>query len=153
MVPISVITLISLKLYGPSSISEQYGIGSQSRKCSEMIEWKQRVEKLHQFQVETKQKNSCGELIRYFVDFESRNHFEISTLNRCHNFHVDSPFKIAIISTNTNIPCGILTTNHGQIDEDVSIVLQIATKIGIHHRFFIGDNSTGELSLVESFFK
>ena len=31
---------------------------------------------------------------RYFVDFESRIHAEISTSNRCHNFHVDSPFKI-----------------------------------------------------------
>ena len=31
---------------------------------------------------------------RYFVDFESRIHVEISTSNRCHNFHVDSPFKI-----------------------------------------------------------
>ena len=36
---------------------------------------------------------------RYFVDFESRIHIETSTSNRCHNFHVDSPFKIDVIST------------------------------------------------------
>ena len=36
---------------------------------------------------------------RYFVDFESRIHVEISTSNRCHNFHVDSDFKIDVIST------------------------------------------------------
>ena len=37
---------------------------------------------------------------RYFVDFESRIHADTSKLNRCHNFHVDSPFKIDEISTN-----------------------------------------------------
>ena len=37
---------------------------------------------------------------RYFVDFESRIDGEISTSNRCHNFHVESPFKIDVISTN-----------------------------------------------------
>ena len=31
---------------------------------------------------------------RYFVDFESRIHVDISTSNRCHNFHMDSPLKI-----------------------------------------------------------
>ena len=50
---------------------------------------------------------------RYFVDFE------ISTSNRCHNFHVDSPFKIDIIST--NFPRGISTWNWWPLDEDVSI--------------------------------
>ena len=44
---------------------------------------------------------------RYFVDFESRIHVEISTSNRCHNFHVDSPFKIDVVST--NFPRGIST--------------------------------------------
>ena len=88
---------------------------------------------------------------RYSVDFESWNHFEIYTLNLCHNCHVYSPFKIDVIST--NVPRAILTSNQRRIDEDVSIVLKIATKIGIHHRFFIGDNSTRESSLVESFLK
>ena len=37
---------------------------------------------------------------RYFVGFENRIHVEISTSNRCHNFHVDSPFKIDEILTN-----------------------------------------------------
>ena len=32
---------------------------------------------------------------RYFGDFESRFHVEISTLKRCHNFDVDSHFKIS----------------------------------------------------------
>ena len=31
---------------------------------------------------------------RHFVDFESRIYVEISKSNRCHNFHVDLPFKI-----------------------------------------------------------
>ena len=56
---------------------------------------------------------------QYFVDFESRIHVEISTSNRCHNFHVDSPFKIDEIST--NFPRGISTSNRWWIDEDVSI--------------------------------
>ena len=56
---------------------------------------------------------------RYFVDFESRIHVEISKSNRCHNFHVDSPFKIDVIFT--NFPRGILTSNRWRIDEDVSI--------------------------------
>ena len=46
---------------------------------------------------------------RYFVDFESRIHVQISTLNWCHNFHVDLPFKIDEIWT--NFPCGISTSN------------------------------------------
>ena len=59
---------------------------------------------------------------RYFVDFESRIHVEISTSNRCHNFHVDSPFKIDVIST--NFPRGISTSNRWRIDEDVPIGLE-----------------------------
>ena len=58
---------------------------------------------------------------RYFVNFESRIHVEISTSNRCHNFHVDSPFKIDVIST--NFPRGISTLNRWPIDEDVSVGL------------------------------
>ena len=56
---------------------------------------------------------------RYFVDFESGILVEISTSNWCHNFHVDSPFKIDEIST--NFPRRILTSNRWRIDEDVSI--------------------------------
>ena len=56
---------------------------------------------------------------RYFVDFESRIDGEISTSNRCHNFHVESPFKIDVIST--NFPRGISTSNRWRIDEDESI--------------------------------
>ena len=56
---------------------------------------------------------------RYFVDFESRIHVEISTSNRCHNFNVDWPFKIDVIST--NFPQGISMSNRWRIDEDVSI--------------------------------
>ena len=56
---------------------------------------------------------------RYFGDFESRIHAEISTSNLCHNFHVDSPFKIDEIST--NFPRGISTSNRWRIDEDVPI--------------------------------
>ena len=56
---------------------------------------------------------------RYFVDFENRIHVQIFTSNRCHNFHVDSPFKIDVIST--NFPRGISTSNRWRIGEDVSI--------------------------------
>ena len=56
---------------------------------------------------------------RYFVDFESRIHVDISTSNRFHNFHVDSSFKIDEIST--NFPRGILMSTRWRIDEDVSI--------------------------------
>ena len=56
---------------------------------------------------------------RYFVDFESRILVEISTSNRCHDFHVDWPFKIDVILT--NFPRGISTSNRWRIDEDVSI--------------------------------
>ena len=56
---------------------------------------------------------------RYFVDFESRIHVKISTSNRCHNFHVDSPFKIDDILT--NFSRGISTSNRWRIDEDGSI--------------------------------
>ena len=58
---------------------------------------------------------------RYFVDFESRIHVEISTSNRCHNFHLDSPFKIDVIST--HFLRGISTSNRWRIDKDVSIGL------------------------------
>ena len=54
-----------------------------------------------------------------FVDFESRIHVEISTSNRYHNFHVDSPFKTDVIST--NFPRGTSTLNRWRIDEDLSI--------------------------------
>ena len=60
---------------------------------------------------------------RYFVDFESRIHVEISTSNRCHNFHVDSPFKIDIIST--NFPRRISMSDRWRIDEDMSIGFSI----------------------------
>ena len=70
---------------------------------------------------------------RYFVDFESQIHVEIFTSNRCHNFHVDSPFKIDLIST--NFPRGVSTSNRWRIDEDVSIGLQDSstTAVNIFH--------------------
>ena len=52
---------------------------------------------------------------RYFIDFESRIHVEISTLNRCY-FHLDSPFKIDEIST--NFPRGTSRSDRWRIDED-----------------------------------
>ena len=59
---------------------------------------------------------------RYFVNFESRVYVEISMLNRCHNFHVDSPFKVDVISM--NFPCRIWTWNWWRIHKDVSIGLK-----------------------------
>ena len=64
---------------------------------------------------------------RYFVTFESQIHVEMSTSNQCHNFHVDSPFKIDVIST--NFPPGILTWDRRQINEDVFIVLAMQTTL------------------------
>ena len=49
---------------------------------------------------------------QYFVDFENQ-------VQRYHNFHVVSPFKIDKILT--NFPRGISTSNRWHIDEDVSI--------------------------------
>ena len=62
---------------------------------------------------------STWKILWYFFDFESRIHVEISTSNRCHNFHVDLSFKID--ETLTNFPRGISTSNRWRIDEDVSI--------------------------------
>ena len=56
---------------------------------------------------------------RYFVTFGSRIHVEISTLNRYHDFHVDSPFKIDKILT--KFPRGISASYRWRIKEDVSI--------------------------------
>ena len=56
IVPISVITSISLKLHQLSTITDQLRIGSQSRKCSKMIERKQRVKQLRRFDIETSRK-------------------------------------------------------------------------------------------------
>ena len=50
---------------------------------------------------------------QYFVDFESGIHVEISTSNRCHNFHMDLPFKIEEIST--NFPRRVSRSNRWQI--------------------------------------
>ena len=69
---------------------------------------------------------------RYFVDFESQIHVEISTSNRCHNFHVDSPFKIDVIQT--NFPREMSTSNRWPINEDVSIGMVGQFKIVYLHR-------------------
>ena len=63
IVPISVITSISLKLHRLRTILDQLRIGSQSRKCSKLIERKQRVKHLRRFNIETTLKNPCGKLI------------------------------------------------------------------------------------------
>ena len=59
----------------------------------------------HQNDIE---KSTCKTHL-YFVDFESRIHVEVSMSNQCHNFHVNSPFKIDEIST--NFPPGIWAIN------------------------------------------
>ena len=63
VVPISVSTSIFMKLHQLSTIPEQLRIDSQGRKCQEMIQWKQRVQKLRRFDIETTQKNPRGKLI------------------------------------------------------------------------------------------
>ena len=54
-----------LEITATQIIPEQFRIGFQSRKCQKMIEWKQRVQNLHRFDVETKQKNPRRELIHF----------------------------------------------------------------------------------------
>ena len=61
---------ISLKLHQLSTIPDQLRIGSQSRKYQGMIEWKQRVQKLRRFDVETTQKNPRGKLINILSIFK-----------------------------------------------------------------------------------
>ena len=56
---------------------------------------------------------------QYFVDFEYGIHVEISTSNRCHNFHVDSPFRIDVILT--NFSRGTSMSNRWWIDQDMFI--------------------------------
>ena len=56
---------------------------------------------------------------QYFVNFENRIHVDISTANRCHNFHVDSRFKIDVILV--KFPRDISTSNRWRIDKDASI--------------------------------
>ena len=85
-----------------------------------MIHWKQRVQKLHRFDDIEK---PMWRTHLYFVDFENGIHVEISTSKRCHNFQVDSSFKIDIIST--NFPRGISMSNRWRFHEDVSIGLLI----------------------------
>ena len=53
IVSISVITSISLRLHQPSTIPDLFRIGSHSKKCYEMIEWKQGVQKLRRLDIET----------------------------------------------------------------------------------------------------
>ena len=119
IVPMSVITSILLKLHRLTTIPQQLRIGSKSRQCYGMMQLKQRAQKLRRIDVETTQKNSTWKTDQYFIDFESRIQLKISTSNRCHNFQVDSPFKIDVIPM--NFPRGILTMNRWQIDKDVSI--------------------------------
>ena len=58
---------------------------------------------------------------RHFVDFQSRIHIEISTSNRCHNFHVNSPFILDEIST--NFPRGISRCVHVWLEELIKLYL------------------------------
>ena len=88
-----------------------------------MIQWNDRMETASKEVTSIQRRNdiekSTRKTHRYFVDFESRIHVEISTSNRCHDFHVDSAFKVDVIST--NFPRGISTSNRWRIDEDVPI--------------------------------
>ena len=82
---------------------------------------------------------------RYFINFESRIDVELSTSNRCHSFHVDSPFIIEEISM--NFPRGNSMSNWWQIDEDVSFgsqnysilkILQVSLSYNYYMYFFWG---------------
>ena len=62
-----------------------------------MIHWKQRVQKLHQFDVETTLKKPMWRTRRYFVDFENGIHVEISTSKRW-RFHEDVSIGLLILN-------------------------------------------------------
>ena len=48
----------------------------------------------------TEVEKSTWKTHRYFLDFKIGIHVEISTSNRCHNFHVNSSFNINEVSMN-----------------------------------------------------
>lgn len=70
---------------------------------------------------------------RYFVSFGSPIQVEISTLNRCDYFHMDSFCKIDEILS--NFPLRNLTSNRWRIDKDVFIgfLLQILFRTNLVH--------------------
>ena len=70
---------------------------------------------------------------RYFVGFKSWFHVEISTSNWCHNFYVDSLFKIDVISK--NFPRANWKSNRWRIDEEVSIGFDIQCNVFIRKAF------------------
>ena len=91
---------------------------------------------------------------RYFVDFESRMHVEISKSNRCHNFHVDSPFKIDVVST--IFPRGISTSNRWRFDKDVSIQVMLIQSFHSFHlreHFQVSKIKTVQYFLVRALFQ
>ena len=117
----SVITPTLLKLHQLSTTPEYLRVGSWSKKCQKMIEQKQ------QEVTSIRHRNHLEKSI--FIDVK------ISTSNRCHNFPVDSPFKIDVIST--NFPRGILTWNRWRIDKDVSIGLALPEN-NLIQKFILG---------------
>ena len=70
---------------------------------------------------------------QYFVGFKSWFHVEISTSNWCHNFYVDSLFKIDVISK--NFPRANWKSNRWRIDEEVSIGFHIQCNVFIRKAF------------------
>ena len=70
---------------------------------------------------------------QYFVSFKSWFHVEISTSNWCHNFYVDSLFKIDVISK--NFPRANWKSNRWRIDEEVSIGFDIQCNVFIRKAF------------------
>ena len=76
---------------------------------------------LCRFDAETTKKNPRGKIIDISSILKVESTLKLSASNRCHNFHVDSPFKIEEIST--KFPRRISTSNQWRINEDVSIGL------------------------------
>ena len=91
-----------------------------------MIEWKQRVQKLHRFDVETRKIHVENSSI--FCGFWKSNPGRNIHVESMSQFH----FRIDIIST--NFPGGISTSNPWRIDEDVSIgIVWNADKLTFMH--------------------
>ena len=76
---------------------------------------------LCRFDVETTKKNPRGKIIDISSILKVESTLKFSASNRCHNFHVDSPFKVEEIST--KFPRRISASNQWRINKDVSIGL------------------------------
>ena len=109
IVPVTVITSILLKLHRVSTMPDYFRIGSRRRKIFENDRKETASKAFSLIRHRNNTENCTWKTLRYFINFESQIHIEISTSNRCCNFHGESSLKIDEIST--NMPRWILKSN------------------------------------------